>query len=65
MEMAQSQNYSVPLSSLLAKPRRNEPGHSRKVSLVMEVEQKHLIKYFMEEGMKAVEIIDWPNRHYG
>jgi hypothetical protein len=35
-----------------AKPRRNYASHSKKVSLVMEVEQRYVIKFFVEEGMK-------------
>jgi hypothetical protein len=31
----------------------------------MEVEQTHLIKFFVKEGMKWVEIIDRLNKHYG
>jgi hypothetical protein len=46
------------------KPRRNYPGHSKKVFLVMEVEQTHAIKFFMEEGMQGVEIIDRLNKYY-
>jgi hypothetical protein len=43
---------------MAAKPRRNYAGESPKVSFVMEMEQKYAIKFFMEEGMKGVEIID-------
>jgi hypothetical protein len=48
-----------------AKPRRNHPGHSRNVSLVMEMKQTYVSKLFVEEGMKLVEIIDRLNQHYG
>jgi hypothetical protein len=30
----------------------------------MEVEQRYVIKFFMEEGMKEVEIINRLNKHY-
>jgi hypothetical protein len=30
----------------------------------MEVEQTHVIKFFVKEGMKGVEIIDRLNKHY-
>jgi hypothetical protein len=35
------------------------------VSLVVEVEQKYVINFFVEERMKGVEIIDRLNKHYG
>jgi hypothetical protein len=35
------------------------------VSLVIEVGHRYVIKFFMEEVMKAVEIIDRLNKHYG
>jgi hypothetical protein len=47
-----------------AKPRRSYPGDSKKVSLVMKAEQTYVIKVFVEEGMKGVEIIDKLNNHY-
>jgi hypothetical protein len=31
----------------------------------METEQRHLFKFFVEEGMKGVEIVDKLNEHYG
>jgi hypothetical protein len=31
----------------------------------MDVEQGYVIKFFMEEGMKGVEIIHRLNEHYG
>jgi hypothetical protein len=40
-----------------AKPRQNFPDHSKETALVMEVEQRCFIKFFMEEGTKGVEII--------
>jgi hypothetical protein len=40
-----------------AKPRRNYPGYSKKGSLVMKVEQRYVIKFFVEEGMKAVKAL--------
>jgi hypothetical protein len=30
----------------------------------MEVEQRYAIKFFVEEGVKGVEIIDRLNKHY-
>jgi hypothetical protein len=56
MKRKQPQNYSAPLRPMPDKPHRNYPGHSKKVSLVMEVEQMCIIKFFMEEGMKAEEV---------
>jgi hypothetical protein len=40
-------------------------GHSKEVSLFMEVEQRGVIKFFVREGMKEVEIIDKLNKRYG
>jgi hypothetical protein len=34
------------------------------VSLVVEVEQRYLIKFLLDEGMKEVEIINWMNKQY-
>jgi hypothetical protein len=34
------------------------PRPFQNVSLVMEVEQRCVIKFFVEEGMKKVEVID-------
>jgi hypothetical protein len=31
----------------------------------MEAEQRSVIKFFVEEGMKGVEIVDRLNEHYG
>jgi hypothetical protein len=33
--------------------------------LVMEVESRYVIKFFVEEGMKGVEITDRLNKHHG
>jgi hypothetical protein len=47
-----------------AKPCRNYRGHSKKVSLIMEGEQRDVTKFFVEEGIKEVKIIDRLNKHY-
>jgi hypothetical protein len=36
----------------------------QKMSPLMEAEQGHVMKFFVEEGMKGVEIIDKPNKYY-
>jgi hypothetical protein len=41
------------------------PGQSKKVSLVMEVEQTYVIKLFVEEGMKGMETVDRMSKRYG
>jgi hypothetical protein len=65
MKRGYLQNCSVPLTPMPAKPRRNYPGLSKKLSLVMEMDQTYVSKLFVEEGMKLVEIIDRLNQHYG
>jgi hypothetical protein len=35
------------------------------MSLFMEVEQRYVIKFFVEEGMKGVKITGRLNKHYG
>jgi hypothetical protein len=54
MQRAQPQNCFVPLRPMPAKPHRNYPDHSKKVSHVLEVEQMYVIKFFVEEGIKRV-----------
>jgi hypothetical protein len=55
----------VPSGPLPAKLCRNHWGDAKKVSLFMEVEDRFVINFFVEEGMKAVEIIERLNKHYG
>jgi hypothetical protein len=47
-----------------AKPRLKYSDHSQKVSLVTHVWQRYIIKFFVEEGMKEMEITDRLNNHY-
>jgi hypothetical protein len=54
----------VLIRPLPAKPHRNYPGHSENESLFREVEQRYVIKFFVEKGMKGVKIIDRLNKHY-
>jgi hypothetical protein len=64
MKRGQSQNYSAPSSPLPAKRSGNYPGYSKKVSVFMEVEQRCVIPFFVEKGMKGMEIIGRVNEHY-
>jgi hypothetical protein len=41
-----------------ANSRQNYLGHSKRLSLFMEVQQRYVINFFVEEGMKGVEIVD-------
>jgi hypothetical protein len=55
----------VPSGPLPAKPCRNHWGDAKNVSLFMEVEDRFVINFFVEEGTNAVEIIERLNKHYG
>jgi hypothetical protein len=65
MKRELSWNYSVLSGPSPAKPRRNYLGHSKGAWLFIEMERRYVIKFFVEEGMKEVEIIDRLNKHYG
>jgi hypothetical protein len=41
------------------------PEYFQTVSLFAEVEQRYVIKFFAEERVTGVEIIDRLNQHYG
>jgi hypothetical protein len=53
MKREQSQNCSVPSRPF------------QKVPLLIRVEQKSVVKLFVEEGIKEMDIIDRLNHHYG
>jgi hypothetical protein len=44
---------------------RKTPGRPKRVSLFIEVEQRYVTKFFVEERMNGVEIIDRLSKHYG
>jgi hypothetical protein len=48
-----------------AMPRPNYTGYSKKVSLMLELEQRYGITSFVKKRMKGVDIIDRRNKHYG
>jgi hypothetical protein len=48
-QKAQSQNCSVPFSSMPAKPHRNHSSHYNEMSHVMEVEKRNVVKFFLEK----------------
>jgi hypothetical protein len=64
MKRTQSQNCFIPLTPMHAKPPRNYLGHYRKVSLVVEMGQRSVIKFFVKEKVNRIQIIDSVNKQY-
>jgi hypothetical protein len=60
MKRRQSQNYSMPLRPIPAAIIQDIP----KSVTCHGVEQRYVVKFFVESGMKGAEIIDSLNRHH-